>query len=118
MDAETERLQAETRRLEAEKVKLELEAKEIERRLGARWWQGQKLAQYLLAIVITAALLFGWSRVYLEPILRSEAELNKLAERRNATLNQILEAERSQLIAEGDKLRNSSYFLEQAMLYG
>lgn len=113
MDAENERLQAETRRLEAEHLKLELEAKEIERRLGVRWWQGQKLAQYLLAIVITAALLFGWTRLYLEPILRTEAELNKLAERRNATLNQLLEAQYRQVRQEHTEITNDRDRLKQ-----
>jgi hypothetical protein len=92
MEVENEIRRAELRRLEAERLKLELEAKEIERRLNARWWEGHNLTQYLLAIVITAALLFGWTRVYLEPILRKEAEVNKLAEERNATLNELLEA--------------------------
>lgn len=59
MEVENEIRQAEFRRLEAERFKLELEAKEIERRLNAHWWEGHNLTEYLLAIVITAALLFG-----------------------------------------------------------
>ena len=113
MDTENERLQAETRRFEAERLKLELEAKEIERRLGVRWWQGQKLAQYLLAIVVAAALLFGWTRVYLEPILRSEAELNKLAEQRNSAVNELLEAQSRQLRQQQTEITNDRDRLKQ-----
>lgn len=97
---------AETRRLEAERLKLELEAREIERRLNARWWEGQKFTQYLLAIIITAALLFGWTRVYLEPILRKEAEVNKLAQERNAAINDLLEARNNRIIEEREEIAN------------
>lgn len=102
----------EARRLEAERHKLELEAREIERRLEARWWQGQKLPQYLLAIVVSAALLFGWTRVYLEPILRKESEINKLAQERNAALNQLLEAQNRQIVAEQARLTDQRDRLE------
>jgi hypothetical protein len=34
---------AEVRKLDAERKKLGLEAQEIEQRLNARWWEGQKL---------------------------------------------------------------------------
>ena len=119
MDDETDRGQAELRRLEAERHKLELEAKEIERRLNAKWWQGGNLTQYLLALVITAALLFGWTRVYLEPILRKETEINALAERRNATLNELLEAQNRQireqqaaLTTERDRLKQEAARLQ------
>lgn len=53
---------AELLRIDAERTKFELEAKEIERRLSTKWWQQSTLAQYLVAILITAALLFGWAR--------------------------------------------------------
>jgi hypothetical protein len=115
MDAESDVRSAEVRKLEAERLKLEFESKEIERRLRERWWQGARFPQYLVAIVITAALLFGWARAYLEPILRREAELNALTERRNATLNALLEAknerlsvESSQLSIERDKLKEQA----------
>lgn len=75
---------AQEHKLKAETLKLELEAQEIDRRLNAPWWRGQKLAQYTLAIIITSAVLFGWTRIYLEPILRQETELNKVS---NATLD-------------------------------
>jgi hypothetical protein len=85
--------QAEARKIEAERFKLELEAKEIGRRLNAPWWQGQNLTQYLLAVVITAALLFGWTRVYLEPILRKEGELNRKEGELNSIRNELLKAQ-------------------------
>lgn len=120
MVVEDEIRQAEARRLEAERIKLELETKEIERRLNARWWEGHKLTQYLLAIVITAALLFGWTRVYLEPILRKEAEVNKLAQERNATLNELLEAqynrirdEQTEVTKQRDRLKEESDSLKK-----
>lgn len=105
MELEDEIRQVEARRLEAERLKLELEAKEIERRLSARWWEGQRFAQYLLAIVITSAVLFGWTRVYLEPILRKEAEVNKLEQERNAVHNELLEAQRDRLQEKSDRLK-------------
>jgi hypothetical protein len=118
---------AEARRLEAERHKLELESQEIEHRLHTPWWQGQRFAQYLVAIVITAALLFGWTRVYLEPILRKETEVNKLVAERNAVRNELLTAqrdslqdlsnklnrERDQLVAERDRLADESNRLKE-----
>ncbi len=102
--AQDEVKQAELRKLDAERVKLELEAKEIERRLNARWWEGSTFSQYLMAVVITSAILFGWARTYLEPILRRESELNALAERRNQALNTLLEAENRKMEAEKQAL--------------
>jgi hypothetical protein len=84
-------INAEVRKLDAERIKLELEAKQIERSLNAKWWEGQKLTEYFVAIGITAGLLFAWTLVYLQPILRKETEINKLAEQRNKTLNELLE---------------------------
>jgi hypothetical protein len=103
---------AETRRLEAERVKLELEAREIERRLNQRWWQGSKFSQYLIALAITAALLFGWAREYLEPILRRETELNKLEEMRNDAANSLLVAQNKKLDSEQNKLQQDKSRLE------
>lgn len=91
---------AEVRKLDAERIKLELESKEIQRRLNAKWWEGSTFSQYLVAVLITAAILFGWARAYLEPILRRESELNALAERRNSAQNALLEAENKKLSVE------------------
>jgi len=104
METDDDVRRAEVHRLEAERRKLDLEAREIERRLSTPWWQGQRLSQYLVAIIVTAALLFGWTRVYLEPILRKQNEINALAERRNATLNELLDAQYRQLLDEQQKV--------------
>ena len=118
MESENDIRQAEFRRLEAERLKLELEAKEIERRLNAQWWEVHNLTQYFLAIVITSALPFGWALGYLEPILRKEGEVNKLAEQRNATLNELIEAryqtvekERTDIATERDRLEKEAEVL-------
>jgi hypothetical protein len=92
------------RRLEAERRKLELEAIEIERRLNAHWWQSERLPQFAVAAVITASLLFGWVKVYLEPIIRREGEITELAERRDRARNELLEAESAKLAAERAEL--------------
>lgn len=113
MDVENDIRLAEARKLEAERLKLELEGKEIERRLRARWWEGPRFHQYIVAIVIAAALLFGWWRAYLEPILRREAELNELDQRRNATLNTLLEAKNERLSAESRELSAETDRLKQ-----
>ena len=59
MEPENEIRLAEASKLNAERLKLELEAQEIERRLKSKWWQGGSLPQYVVAIVITTAVLFG-----------------------------------------------------------
>jgi hypothetical protein len=100
--------QAEARKIEAERFKLELEAKEIERRLNAPWWQGQNLAQYLLAVVITAALLFGWTRVYLEPILRKEGELNSIRNKLLEIQNETVRKEQAEAIEERDRQQQAA----------
>ena len=104
MELESESQQATTHKIEAERRKLELEAREIERRLNARWWQGSGIPQYAIALAITVALLFGWARVYLEPILRRENEINTLAERRNKVQNDFLDASYRKLDADHKKL--------------
>src|SRR5215469_4522182 len=95
---------AEARKLEAERLKLELEAKEIEHRINARWWEGSRFPQYVVATAITAALLFGWVIAYLQPILRKENELNALAVQRNATLNTMLETKNESLVTKAREL--------------
>jgi hypothetical protein len=100
--------QAEARKIEAERFKLELEAKEIERRLNAPWWQGQNLAQYLLAVVITAALLFAWTRVYLEPILRKEGELNSIRNKLLEVQNEKVRKEQLEAIEERDRQQQAA----------
>jgi len=103
--------QAEARKFEAERFKLELEAKEIERRLNSRWWEGQNLSQYLLAIIITAALLFGWTRVYLEPILRKEGELNAVRNRLLEAQYEQVRDEQTEAAKERDRLRQEAEIL-------
>ncbi len=96
---------------QAEIQKLQLEAEEIRLRISASWWKGQNLTRYVVAIVITSALLFGWTRAYLEPILRHEYELNKILEMKNEENNKLLAAEnisikqeREDISTERDKL--------------
>lgn len=133
METENDIRVAQASKLRAETLKLELEAQEIDRRLSAPWWRGQKLAQYTVAIIITSALLFGWTRIYLEPILRQETQLNKAY---NATLdarneelirgnkelskkqailktaNAKLEGDKNRLISEGEALTKQKWVLE------
>ncbi len=96
---------------QAEIQKLQLEADEIRLRISAPWWRGQNFMRYVVAIAITSALLFGWTRSYLEPILRHEYELNKILEKKNEENNELLAAEninikqeRAAISAERDKL--------------
>src|SRR5262245_9109434 len=91
--ASSEEMQrAQLQRLEAERRKIELESREIEHRLNARWWEGQHFSQYALALLISAALLFAWFKVYIEPILNQKSELNLLKEQINAAKNEVLES--------------------------
>ena len=108
---ETDTRVAEIRKLEAERYKFEQEGKQIERRLNERWWSSDRLAQYAVAIVITSALLFGWTRVYLEPMLRKESEINKLTEQRNAVKNEVVETKNIAL-----DIKNNSLELESKRL--
>ena len=136
METENDIREAQASKLRAETLKLELEAREIERRLSAPRWRGQNLEQYIVAIVITSAVLFGWTLLYLEPILRQETELNELY---NATLdarneklirgnkelskdqailktaNAKLEREKNRLISEGEALTKQKGGLERVV---
>jgi hypothetical protein len=83
---------AQLRKLDAERAKLELETREIDRRLNAKWWEDQRVTQYALSLVIAAALLFAWFKVYVEPLLNQKSELNTLREQINSSENELLEA--------------------------
>ncbi len=136
METENDIRVAQASKLRAETLKLELEAQEIDRRLSAPWWRGQKFAQYTVAIIITSAILFAWARIYIEPMLRQETELNKVY---NATLdarneelsrgnkklskdqailktaNAKLEKEKNRLISEGEVLTKQKGVLERVV---
>lgn len=84
--------QAELKKIEAQTYRIHKETEEIERRLKVKWWMSHNLAQYLVAILVSSAVLFGWTRAYLEPILRREAIINDLEEKRNSLENEVLDA--------------------------
>lgn len=107
------------KKLDAERRRLDLESQEIERRLNSKWWSSTKFPQYLLAVSISASLLFAWAKGYLEPILRAEGALQELAAKRNAELNLLLSAKNERLdndahrlTEEKDKLQAQKLALE------
>lgn len=104
---------AELHRLESEQYKISLEAKEIERRLNQRWWEGHKLTEYIIAILFASVLLFGWTRVYLEPILKKQSEVNKLAEERNAIQNELLENQNKLILQQQNDITSERDLLKQ-----
>lgn len=114
-------------RLKAEILKLKRETEEIEKRISMPWWKGQKFTQYMVAIIITSGLLFGWTRGYLEPLLTQESKLNQVVTKRNEEENKLLVAtnknisrdrdslaqERIRLTAESDSLKEIRGKLEK-----
>src|SRR4029077_17814783 len=76
--ADTTSLPENQRRLAAEKGKIELEAKEIERRLKGRWYDGRFFVQAIVGAVVAAALLATWIMGYMQPILTRRQEIAAL----------------------------------------
>lgn len=62
----------------AEIRKLELEARQIEERLGKRWFQGRLIFQSLTGGVVAAGLLAAWAIEYAQPLLKKKQELAAL----------------------------------------
>ena len=103
--------QAQLQRLAADRKKVELEAREIDRRINAKWWESQQLTQYGLALVIATALLFGWFKLYVEEGINKKLELTELKEKINASKNDELKREALVLKKREAEARDTAYLL-------
>lgn len=77
-DMETRRLETEILKNKAESEKLAIEAREIEKRLGQRWFSWKILIQSAVGGVVGSALLAAWLIGYFSPVLSAKQEIAKL----------------------------------------
>lgn len=116
VDVQAQIQDAQLQKLDAERQHLELESLEIKRRLEVKWWSSSKFLQYLLAVSISASLLFVWAKGYLEPILRAEGAIQELSGKRNVELNALLSAKNERLDYDAHRLAEQKDKLEAQTL--